>query len=135
MFNVLCLMTGAKRKPIKTPQDSLWSLYIDGVELISYASRQRCETILLSMCDRYYSGYGSKATNFGVITSSTFYYFDRMKYKIYRTRLGLYVFDAPITKGGQMLFYTDNAQSLESWAVAQYRKWREEHGKQKKSVH
>lgn len=135
MIKALCLMTGAEIKPIKTPQDTLWSLYIDGVELISYASKQRCETILLSMCERYYSGYGTKETEYGVITNTTFYYFDRMKYKVYRTRLGLYVFDAPITKGGDMLFYTDDAQSLEAWAAAQYTKWREEHGKQKKSVY
>lgn len=135
MIKELCLMTGAKIKPIKTPQDTLCSLYIDGVELISYASEQRCETVLLALCDRYYSGYGSKETEFGAITSSTFYYFDRMKYKVYRTRLGLYVFDAPITKNGQMLFYTGEAKSLETWAVAQYRKWREEHGKQKNSCH
>lgn len=135
MVKELCLMTGAEIKPIKTPQDSLCSLYIDGVELISYASEQRCETILLSMCDRYYSGYGSKETDFGAITSSTFYYFDRMKYKVYRTRLGFYVFDAPITKGGKMLFYTEEAEILERWAFAQYTKWREEHGKQKKPFH
>ena len=135
MIKELCLMTGAKIKPIKTPQDSLWSLYIDGVELISYATEQRCETVLLALCDRYYSGYGSKETEYGTITSTTFYYFDRMKYKLYRTRLGLYVFDAPITKGGKLLFYTEAAASLETWASAHYQKWREVNGKQKKSSH
>ena len=135
MIDLLCFMTGATLKPNKTPEDGLWSLYLDEVELLSYASEQRCETILLAMCDRYYSGYGSKETEYGRITNTTFYYFDRMKYKLYRTRLGLYVFDAPITKNGQILFYTEDAKSLESWASAQYNKWREVNGKQKNSSH
>lgn len=133
MIGHLCFMTGARLKPNKTPEDCLWSLYLDDVKLISCASEQRCETILLAMCDRYYSGYGSKETEYGRITNTTFYYFDRMKYKLYRTRLGLYVFDAPITKNGQILFYTEDAKSLESWASAQYKKWREVNGKQKNS--
>lgn len=133
MIDVLCYMTGATLKPNKTPEDCLWSLYLDGVELISHASEQRCETILLALCDRYYSGYGSKETEYGTITNTTFYYFDRMKYKIYRTRLGLYVFDAPITKDGKLLFYTGYAKLLETWASAQYKKWREVNGKQKNS--
>ena len=133
MIKELCFMTGAKITPNQTEGETFWSLYLDGVNLISYASKQRCETILLALCDRYYSGYGAKETEYGVITNTTFYYFDRMKYKVYRTRLGLYVFDAPITKGGEMLFYTEEAKILETWATAQYTKWREEHGKQKNS--
>lgn len=135
MIDVLCFMTGATLKPNKTSEKSLWSLDMDGVELLSHASEQRCETVLLALCDRYYSGYGSKETEYGTITSTVFYYFDRMKYKLYRTRLGLYVFDAPITKGGKLLFYTEDATSLESWASAQYNKWREVNGKQKNSSH
>ena len=135
MIDLLCFMKGARIKPNKTPEDCFWSVYLDEVELLSYASEQRCETILLAMCDRYYSGYGSKETEYGRITNTTFYYFDRMKYKLYRTRLGLYVFDAPITKNGQILFYTEDAKSLESWASAQYNKWREVNGKQKNSSH
>lgn len=133
MLGHLCFMTGARLKSNKAPEDCLWSLYLDGVNLISYASEQRCETILLALCDRYYSGYGSKETEYGTISNTTFYHLDRMKYKLYRTRLGLYVFDAPITKNGQILFYTEDAKSLESWESAQYNKWREEHGKEKKS--
>lgn len=133
MIDVLCFMTGAIIKPDKMPEDCFWSVYLDETKLISYASEQRCETILLALCDRYYSGYGSKETEYGTITNTTFYYLDRMKYKIYRTRLGLYVFDAPITKDGKLLFYTGYAKFLESWASAQYNKWREEHGKEKKS--
>lgn len=133
MIGHLCFMTGARLKSNNAPEDCLWSLYLDGVNLISYASEQRCETILLALCDRYYSGYGSKETEYGTISNTTFYHLDRMKYKLYRTRLGLYVFDAPITKNGQILFYTEDAKSLESWASAQYNKWREEHGKQKNS--
>ena len=131
MINLLCFMTGAALN--KTVGGC--SLYLNGVELISHATEQRCETVLLALCDRYYSGYGSKETEYGTITSTTFYYFDRMKYKLYRTRLGLYVFDAPITKGGKLLFYTEDAASLETWASAHYQKWREEHAKQKKSSH
>lgn len=131
MINLLCFMTGAALN--KTVGGC--SLYLNGVELISHASEQRCETILLALCDRYYSGYGSKETEYGTITNTTFYYFDRMKYKIYRTRLGIYVFDAPITKDGKLLFYTEDAKSLESWASAKYHKWREVNGKQKNSYH
>lgn len=133
MIDLLCFMTGARLKANKTPEDCLWSLYLDEVELLSYASEQRCETILLSLCDRYYSGYGSKETEYGMISNTTFYHLDRMKYKLYRTRLGLYVFDAPITKNGQILFYTEDAKCLETWASAQYNKWREVNGKQKNS--
>lgn len=133
MIDVLCFMTGATLKPNKTSEKSLWSLDMDGVELISHASEQRCETILLALCDRYYSGYGSKETEYGMISNTTFYHLDRMKYKLYRTRLGLYVFDAPITKNGQILFYTEDAKCLETWASAQYNKWREVNGKQKNS--
>lgn len=133
MIGHLCFMTGATLKPNKTSGKTLWSLHMDSVELISHASEQRCETILLALCDRYYSGYGSKETEYGTITNTVFYYFDRMKYKIYRTRLGLYVFDAPITKDGKLLFYTEDATTLESWASAQYKKWREVNGKQKNS--
>ena len=133
MIGHLCFMTGARLKSNKAPEDCLWSLYLDGVELISHASEQRCETILLALCDRYYSGYGSKETEYGTISNTTFYHIDRMKYKLYRTRLGLYVFDAPITKNGQILFYTEDAKSLESWASAQYNKWREVNDKQKNS--
>ena len=124
MIDLLCFMTGAKLKPNKTSEKTLWSLYLDGTNLISHTSEQRCETILLALCDRYYSGYGSKETEYGTITKTVFYYFDRMKYKIYRTRLGLYVFDAPITKDGKLLFYTEDAKYLETWASAQYKKWR-----------
>lgn len=131
MIGHLCFMTGARLKSNKAPEDCSWSLYLDGTKVISHASEQRCETILLALCDRYYSGYGSKETEYGTITNTTFYYLDRMKYKIYRTRLGLYVFDAPITKDGKLLFYTEDAASLESWASAQYKKWREVNGKQK----
>lgn len=133
MIDLLCFMTGAVLKPNITSETTLWSLDMDGVELISHASEQRCETILLALCDRYYSGYGSKETEYGTITNTTFYYLDRMKYKIYRTRLALYVFDAPITKDGKLLFYTEDAASLESWASAKYHKWREVNGKQKNS--
>lgn len=129
MIDLLSFMTGA----MVNKAEGAYSIHLDGVELISHASEQRCETILLALCDRYYSGYGSKETEFGVVTSSTFYYFDRMKYKVYRTRLGLYVFDAPITKNGKLLFYTEEAKDLETWAAAQYHKWREVNGKQKKS--
>ena len=129
MIDLLCFMTGAELKPNKTSEKSLWSLDMDGVELISHASEQRCETILLALCDRYYSGYGSKETEYGTITNTTFYYLDRMKYKIYRTRLGLYVFDAPITKDGKLVCYTGYAKFLESWASAQYHKWRKVNGK------
>lgn len=135
MIDVLCFMTGATLEPHKTSEDCFWSVYLDETKLISYASEQRCETILLALCDRYYSGYGSKETEYGTITNTTFYYFDRMKYKIYRTRLGLYVFDAPITKDGKLLFFTERATILESWASAQYNKWREVNGKQKNSYH
>lgn len=133
MIDVLCFMTGAQITEIETYEETLYCLRIDGVELISHADEHRCETILLAMCDRYYSGYGSKETEYGTITNTTFYHIDRMKYKIYRTRLGLYIFDAPITKDGSLLFYTEDAKFLESWATAQYNKWREENGKQKKS--
>ena len=133
MIDLLCFMTGATLKPNKTSEKTLWSWDMDGFELIAYASEQMCETILLSMCDRYYSGYGNKETEYGTITNTTFYHFDRMKYKIYRTRLGLFVFDAPITKDGKLLFYTRYAKFLESWASAQYNKWREVNGKQKNS--
>lgn len=135
MIDLLCFMTGARIKSNKTPEDCFWSVYLDETKLISYASEQRCETVLFALCDRYYSGYGSKETEYGTITSTMFYYFDRMKYKLYRTRLGLFVFDAPITKGGKLLFYTEDATSLESWASAQYNKWREVNGKQKNSLH
>ena len=135
MIDLLCFMTGAVLKPNKISEKTLWSLYLDGAKLISHTSEQHCETILLALCDRYYSGYGSQETEYGMITKTTFYHFDRMKYKIYRTRLGLYVFDAPITKGGKLLFYTEDAASLESWTRAQYKKWREVNGKQKKSHH
>ena len=135
MVDVLCFMTGARIKSNRTLEDCSWSVYLDETNLISYASEQRCETVLLALCDRYYSGYGSKETEYGTITNTTFYYFDRMKYKIYRTRLGLYVFDAPITKGGKLLFSTEDAASLETWASVQYHKWREVNGKQKKSHH
>lgn len=135
MIDILCFMTGATLKPNKTLEDCFWSVYLDETKLISHASEQRCETVLLALCDRYYSGYGSKETEYGTIASTIFYHFDRMKYKIYRTRLGLYVFDAPITRGGKLLFYTEDAKSLESWTRAQYKKWREVNGKQKKSSH